>query len=220
LNGNSFDDEALLRRIRFKFQDGIIENAAFDSRLTIELDEELGLTAPTNIAPGLPDILAPNLRVVFCGINPGLRSAALGHHFAGRGNRFWKTIHLAGFTPEEIAPENGKSILTHRCGLTTAVERPTSRADELSRDEFERAALGLSAKIERYSPSYVAFLGKPAFSAIFDRKIVSWGKQDVLLGGSKTWVLPNPSGLNRSFRLDQLVRAYTELRIAVDGISK
>jgi TDG/mug DNA glycosylase family protein len=178
------------------------------------------LTATTNVPSGLPDILAPNLLVVFCGINPGLKSAALGHHFAGRGNRFWRTIHLAGFTKEEIAPENGELILAHRCGLTTAVERPTSRADELSRYEFERAASGLSAKIARYSPRYIAFLGKPAFSAIFRRNSVSWGRQDALLGGSETWVLPNPSGLNRSFRLDQLVRAYTELRIALDGISK
>jgi double-stranded uracil-DNA glycosylase len=178
------------------------------------------LTAPTNVTSGLRDILAPNLRVVFCGINPGLKSAALGHHFAGRGNRFWKTIHLAGFTQEEIAPENGEFVLAHRCGLTTAVERFTSRADELSRHEFEGAASSLSAKIALYSPRYVAFLGKPAFSAIFGINSVSWGKQDALLGGSETWVLPNPSGLNRSFRLDQLVRAYTELRIALDGVSE
>jgi TDG/mug DNA glycosylase family protein len=178
------------------------------------------LIESTNAIPGLRDILAPNLCVVFCGINPGLRSAVLGYHFAGRGNRFWKTIHLAGFTREQITPENGELVLTYRFGITSAVERPTSRADELTRDEFERAASGLSAKITRYSPKYVAFLGKPAFSAIFGRKLVSWGKQDALLGGSKTWVLPNPSGLNRSFRSDQLVRAYTELRIALDGVSE
>jgi TDG/mug DNA glycosylase family protein len=176
------------------------------------------LIAPANNLSGLRDILAPNLRVVFCGINPGLSSARLGHHFAGHGNRFWKTIYLAGFTREQIAPESGEMILAYGCGLTTAVERPTTRADELSRDEFERAALGLSAKIARYSPGYVAFLGKPAFTAMFDKRTVSWGKQDLVLGGSKTWVLPNPSGLNRSFRLDQLVRAYTELRIALDMI--
>ena len=167
-----------------------------------------------SVTPGLPDILAPNLRVVFCGINPGLTSATLGHHFAKRSNRFWKTIHLAGFTPKEIAPENSASILTYRCGLTTAVARPTSSANELSRDEFERAAVGLFAKIAHYSPRYVAFLGKAAFAAIFDRKLVEWGQQDVQIGGSKTWVLPNPSGLNRSFSLDQLVRAYKELRVA------
>jgi TDG/mug DNA glycosylase family protein len=165
----------------------------------------------------LKDILAPNLSVVFCGINPGLTAAATGHHFAARSNRFWKTIHLSGFTSEQIAPENDASILVYKFGLTTAVARPTSRADELSRDEFKSAASSLSAKITHYSRRYVAFLGKPAFAAIFGRKSVSWGRQDPLLGGSKTWVLPNPSGLNRSFRLDQLIAAYTELRIAVNG---
>ena len=176
--------------------------------------------ANSDVQLGLADILAPNLRVVFCGINPGLTSAVLGHHFAGRSNRFWKTIHLAGFTPQEIVPEHGESILTYRCGLTTAVARPTSRADELSRDEFARAASELSAKIARYSPGYVAFLGKAAFAAIFDMKLVEWGRQDVPLGGSKTWVLPNPSGLNRSFSLDQLVGAYRELRVALDRASR
>jgi double-stranded uracil-DNA glycosylase len=174
------------------------------------------VTEATRVIPGLPDILATNLRVVFCGINPGLKSAIVGHHFANRGNRFWRAIYLAGFTSERIAPENGEMILAYRCGLTTAVDRPTSRADELSRGEFESAASGLSAKMAHYSPQYVAFLGKPAFSAIFGRKSVPWGKQDVLLGGSKTWVLPNPSGLNRSFRLNDLVRAYAELRIALE----
>lgn len=178
------------------------------------------MAALASVTFGLRDILAPNLRVVFCGINPGLTSAVRGHHFAGRGNRFWKTIHLAGFTRNEIVPEQDESILAEGCGLTTAVPRPTSRADELSRDEFERAASGLSAKIAYYSPAYVAFLGKPAFSVIFGNRFVSWGKQDDLLGGSKTWVLPNPSRLNRAFRLDQLVRAYTELRLALDGVSK
>ena len=175
------------------------------------------LSASIEITPGLPDILAPNLRVVFCGINPGLTSAAQGRHFARRGNRFWRAIHLAGFTREEISPEHGKSILAEGCGLTTAVARPTSRADELSQDEFVRAAAALSAKIAHYTPNYVAFLGKAAFAAIFARKLVAWGKQDVLLGGSKTWVLPNPSGLNRSFSLNQLVRAYSELRIAEES---
>jgi double-stranded uracil-DNA glycosylase len=177
------------------------------------------LTTLTSASHGLQDILAPNLRVVFCGINPGLKSAAFGHHFAGRGNRFWKTIHLVGFTLEDIAQENGALVLAHQCGLTTAVERPTSRADELSRDEFERATSGLSAKIAHHSPRYVAFLGKAVVAELFGKKSVSWGKQDALLGGSKIWVLPNPSGLNRSFGLDQLVRAYTELRIALDGVS-
>jgi double-stranded uracil-DNA glycosylase len=168
----------------------------------------------------LQDVLAPHLRVIFCGINPSLRAATLGHHFAGRGNRFWKTIHRAGFTPEEIAPEDDASILAHGYGLTTAVERPTSHADELSREEFERAASSLSAKIACYSPEYVAFLGKAAFSAIFAKRSLSWGRQEERIGGAKTWVLPNPSGLNRSFSVDQLVRYYTELRIVLDGLPR
>jgi len=174
------------------------------------------LSVSTTTVTGLRDILAPNLGVVFCGINPGLSSAKLGHHFARPGNRFWKTLHLAGFTDEQIAPENGEMILTYGCGLTTAVNRATSRADELARDEFTQAATSLAAKIAYFAPSYVAFLGKPAFSAMFSIRQVSWGEQQVLLGGSKTWVLPNPSGLNRSFSLDDLVRAYTELRVTLD----
>jgi TDG/mug DNA glycosylase family protein len=174
------------------------------------------VTISVDAPRGLPDILAPNLRVVFCGINPGLRAAMLGHHFAGRGNRFWKAIYLAGFTPEQISPENDTWILVHNCGLTTAVKRPTSRADQLSQHDFERASLDLSTTIARYAPGYVAFLGKPAFAAIFNRKSVAWGMQEVRLAGSRTWVLPNPSGLNRSFSLNQLVGAYTELRIVLD----
>jgi len=171
---------------------------------------------PRNAPLGLQDIVAPNLRVVFCGINPGLRAASLGPHFSGRGNRFWRTIHRAGFTPKEISPEDDASLLAHGYGLTTVVERPTSRADELSLDEFLSAASCFLAKIARYHPQYVAFLGKPAFSAIFGKTSVSWGKQDERIGVSKTWVLPNPSGLNRSFNLEKLVRAYTELRTLLD----
>jgi mismatch-specific thymine-DNA glycosylase len=107
------------------------ENAASDSCWTLEVRRATQLNASMEVTPGLRDILATNLRVVFCGINPGLKSAVLGHHFAGRGNRFWKTIYLAGFTPEEITPEDGESILVHRCGLTTAVDRATSRAGSI-----------------------------------------------------------------------------------------
>lgn len=183
-------------------------------RKVIDGTNKVTQSTPTN--PVLRDLLAADLRVVFCGINPGYTSAEQGLHFARRGNRFWKAIHLAGFTPQEITPKDDEQILAYRCGLTTAVARPTSRADQISRDEFVHAAAGLSTKIAYYSPEYVAFLGKAAFAAIFDKKLVSWGRQDDLLGGSKTWVLPNPSGLNRSFRLDRLVRAYSEFRVVLD----
>ncbi len=161
--------------------------------------------------PPLPDILAPGLDVVFCGINPGMRAAATGHHFMGRSNRFWKTVHLSGFTPELIDPLDDRKILGHRCGLTTVVERPTARADELLRNEFMLASATLHKKIEQLKPRCLAFLGKPAYQAISGRPSLAWGKQAETFGGAMVWLLPNPSGLNRGFSLDALVQAYREL---------
>jgi TDG/mug DNA glycosylase family protein len=164
----------------------------------------------------LQDLLRKDLNVVFCGINPGLSSAQLGHHFSSRSNRFWRVLYLSGFTPHLIQPENDRTILQYRCGLTTAVERPTVRASELRRDEFHEASEGLERKVRRYCPRYIAFLGKPAFAAMFRQRSVDWGRQPVTLAGAQVWVLPNPSGLNRAFSLDALVSAYRDLRIASD----
>ena len=168
------------------------------------------------MAGPLSDILAKDLAVVFCGINPGLSAAAAGHHFVGRGNRFWRVIHLAGFTPAEIRPENDRTILRYRCGLTTVVERPTARADQLSAQEFAAAAGQFEQKIARYAPRFVAFLGKAAYAALSDRREIAWGSQTAALGGAAVWVLPNPSGRNRAFSLDQLVSAYGALYQAAD----
>jgi TDG/mug DNA glycosylase family protein len=162
----------------------------------------------------LPDIIRPGLKVVFCGLNPGASAAAGGHHFIGRSNRFWRVLHLAGFTPDEMRPEKDRELLTYRCGLTTAVERATTRADELSKHEFIASASKLRRKIGRYAPRYIAFLGKAAYSAISEQRDVAWGRQEEAFGGAIVWLLPNPSGLNRSFSLGDLVRAYTELRVA------
>jgi double-stranded uracil-DNA glycosylase len=159
----------------------------------------------------LPDILASGLNVVFCGINPGMRSASLGQHFAGRSNRFWRVLHLSGFTPELMLPENANSLLGYRCGLTSAVERPTTSASDLKKNEFIEARPGLERKIRRYAPRYIAFLGKPASSAIFNRRELSWGRQPDRFGGANVWVLPNPSGLNFAFPLESLITAYREL---------
>ncbi|MFL9877727.1 G/U mismatch-specific DNA glycosylase [Herbaspirillum rhizosphaerae] len=167
------------------------------------------------VEPTLPDILAPGLDVIFCGINPGMRAAETGHHFMGRSNRFWKTMHLSGFTPSLIDPLDDRKILEHRCGLTTVVERPTARADELLRDEFISSSATLREKIERLKPRCVAFLGKPAYQVISGNPKVAWGKQAELFGGAMVWLLPNPSGLNRGFSLDDLVQAYEELRRAI-----
>jgi len=161
---------------------------------------------------GLPDIFAPHLSVVFCGVNPGIRSAALGQHFAGRGNRFWTVMHLAGFTPERIEPPHARALLRYGCGLTTVVERPTRRADQLARHEFVDAAAKLERKIERYAPRCIAFLGKVAYAAIVNQRTVRWGAQSTLFGRAAVWILPNPSGLNRAFQIDDLVKAYQELR--------
>ncbi|MBK5529725.1 G/U mismatch-specific DNA glycosylase [Pseudomonas sp. TH08] len=162
----------------------------------------------------LNDILDKDLSVIFCGINPGLLAAAQGHHFAGRGNRFWRTLHLAGFTPEEICPENDRTILQYHCGLTAVVDRPTARADQLSRHEFDTAAAAFEQKIIHCAPDFVAFLGKAAFAALSGQREVQWGRQDSTFGGAAVWVLPNPSGRNLAFTQEQLVTAYQALRLA------
>ena len=168
-------------------------------------------------AEALPDIIAGHLAVVFCGINPGMTAAAAGHHFACRSNRFWRVIHLAGFTPEEIRPENDRTILDYQCGLTAVVDRPTARADQLSVQEFIAAAAHFEQKIGRYAPRFVAFLGKAAYAALSGQRDVAWGAQPVCFGGAAVWVLPNPSGRNRSFSLDRLVGAYRQLHVAASA---
>jgi TDG/mug DNA glycosylase family protein len=159
----------------------------------------------------LTDIIAKDLKVLFCGINPGLKSALDGHHFSGRSNRFWKVLHQAGFTPKQIEPKNDTTILTLGYGLTTAVARPTTRADELSKDEFKDSITIFKNKIEEFRPQYIAFLGKAAYKAFSGKKQISWGLQDDDFCGAKVWILPNPSGLNRGFTLDDLVNHYGEL---------
>jgi TDG/mug DNA glycosylase family protein len=167
----------------------------------------------------LPDILAKNLSVIFCGINPGQTSATMGQHFVNRSNRFWRVLHLSGFTPEQIRPEDDQTILKHGYGLTTAVARPTRRASELSREELARAVATLERKITDHAPCNVAFLGKAAYAAIVKNPKISWGAQSAPFAGTPVWVLPNPSGLNRNFNLDALVAAYRELRMTLPTIA-
>ena len=166
----------------------------------------------------LVDLLAEDLDVLFCGINPALSAARAGHHFSSPSNRFWAVLHLAGFTPHRIRPEEDHSIVHHGYGLTAAVERPTVRASELASHEFRAATAALQEKVRRYRPRFMAFLGKPAFAAIYRQRTVAWGRQGLTLGGAEVWVLPNPSGLNRAFTLDALVSAYRELREASQAL--
>ena len=158
------------------------------------------IKANENAVSGLPDILEPGLSVVFCGINPGMRSAVVGQHFANRTNRFWRVLHRAGFTPDEILPQHSARLLSYGCGLTSAVERPTVSASHLKRSDFLSARQSLEQKVLRYAPGHFAFLGKPAYAAMFNQRTLSWGRQPTPIGQTTVWVLPNPSGLNRDSR--------------------
>jgi TDG/mug DNA glycosylase family protein len=164
-----------------------------------------------------PDVLAAGLDVIFCGINPASSAAADGHNFSNGSNRFWATLQLAGFTDRRLRPEDERQLLRYGCGITAVVARPTSTAVEVASDEFREARPLFEAKLRRYRPRVVAFLGKRALSAMLSTSNVGWGRQPLEFAGATAWVLPNPSGLNRSFTLDALVRAYTELHSAVSA---
>ncbi|AUU99581.1 G/U mismatch-specific DNA glycosylase [Phytobacter ursingii] len=156
------------------------------------------------------DILAPGLRVVFCGINPGKSSAHTGFHFAHPGNRFWKVIHQAGFTETLLRPEDEHHLLDTRCGITMLVERPTVQASDVGLHELRTGGRELIRKIEDYQPAALAILGKKAFEQAFSIRGVPWGRQNFTIRVTQVWVLPNPSGLNRA-TLEKLVQVYREL---------
>jgi double-stranded uracil-DNA glycosylase len=162
-----------------------------------------------------PDVLAPGLDVVFCGVNPASSAAAHGHNFSNPSNRFWTVLHLAGFTDVRLRAEDERRLLTYGCGVTAVVTRPTPTAAEVPLEEFRAARPFFEAKMRRCQPRAVAFLGKRALSAMLSTRDVAWGRQPTDVAGATAWVLPNPSGLNRGFDLDALVRAYAELRTAV-----
>jgi double-stranded uracil-DNA glycosylase len=164
---------------------------------------------------GLTDIISTSLNVVFCGINPGMRSAAVGLPFANRTNRFWRVLHLAGFTARQLEPEEAPLLLDFGCGLTSAVARPTVSATHLRRADYIAARPLFERKIAKYRPRYLAFLGKPAVSVFLNQRNISWGLQPATLDGSAVWVLPNPSGLNCAFTIGMLTDAYRELFEAV-----
>jgi double-stranded uracil-DNA glycosylase len=160
----------------------------------------------------VPDVIAPGLDVLFCGINPGLYSGAVGHHFARPGNRFWRTLHGAGFTDRVLSPFEEDQLLVEGLGITNLVERATGGADELSADELRAGARRLLRKVRRYRPTVVAFLGLSAYRVAFGRPAAAPGPQPEKLGGTGVWLLPNPSGLNAHYQLPDLVRAFRDLR--------
>ncbi len=159
----------------------------------------------------VPELLAPGLRVVFCGINPSLYSAAVGHHFARPGNRFWPTLFAAGFTERRLSPFEDADMLRRGFGLTNLVPRATARADELDDAELVAGGRSLLRKLRKYRPRFIAFLGVSAYRTAFGRPRAALGRQPETLAGCTPWVLPSPSGLNAHYRLDDLGRLYAEL---------
>jgi TDG/mug DNA glycosylase family protein len=149
--------------------------------------------------------------VLFVGINPGLYSAATGHHFARPGNRFWPALQLAGFTPKQLHPSEQERLLEHGYGITNLVNRGTATADELAAEEFVAGRKRLAAKVRRYRPKVVAFLGVGAYCHAFACKQATVGPQPERFEGAEVWLLPNPSGLNANYQLPQLVKLFRRL---------
>ena len=157
------------------------------------------------------------LRVLFVGINPGLYSGAVGHHFARPGNRFWKALHGAGFTPRVLSPFDERELLEHGLGITNIVGRATARADQLARDELRTGAGRVTRKVRERAPRVVAFLGVTAYRSAFDIPGATVGSRAERIGTSEVWVLPNPSGLNAHYQLPALIAEFGALREAASG---
>ena len=162
----------------------------------------------------LPDVIAPNLAILFCGINPGLYTAAVQQHFGRPGNRFWPTLHKAGFTPRLFAPSEQYELLKLGIGITNVVARATAAADELTRGELIEGGQILERKVRKYTPGYLAVVGVGAYRTAFGRPKAKLGLQEEAIGETRIWVLPNPSGLNANYQQAELVALYAELRKA------
>lgn len=165
----------------------------------------------------VPDVIAPGLRVLFCGINPSLYTAVVGHHFARPGNRFWPALHQAGFTTERLRPDQSDLLLAAGYGITNIVARATATADQLTPAELKEGGRVLEAKVRAYAPQWVAVLGVGAYRTAWARLAATTGPQPEGLGGAGLWVLPNPSGLNAHYTLPALAREFAALRTALEG---
>jgi double-stranded uracil-DNA glycosylase len=163
----------------------------------------------------VPDVIALQLRVLFCGINPGLYTAAVGHHFARPGNRFWPALHASGFTDRLLSPHEERALLKDGYGITNVVARATATAAELSDEEFVEGGRRLRSKVLRLRPRFLAVLGVGAYRTAFGEPYARLGRQRETIGETVVWVLPNPSGLNAHYRLRDLARLFGELRRAV-----
>lgn len=163
------------------------------------------------------DVIATDLKVLFCGINPGLYTAAVGHHFARPGNRFWPALYYSGFTPRLMSPFEEKELLKLGLGITNIVDRATANASELSRGELKKGSLILIDKVIQFKPKVIAVLGIASYRWAFDKPKANTGKQKEKIGSSSVWVLPNPSGINANYLMDDLVAEFVKLRKIVDS---
>lgn len=161
------------------------------------------------------DVIAPDLRVLFCGINPGLYTAAVGHHFARPGNRFWPALYASGFTDRLLSPFDERELLKDGYGITNVVARTTATADLLTKDEIVAGGKKLRAKVLRYRPKVLAVLGLGAYRTAFNQPKAVVGRQEELIGNTVLWVLPNPSGLNANYQAADLAKLFRELKDAV-----
>ncbi|MFE7979400.1 G/U mismatch-specific DNA glycosylase [Streptomyces shenzhenensis] len=162
----------------------------------------------------VPDVAADGLRVLFCGINPGLLTAATGHHFARPGNRFWPVLQLSGFTPRLLKPSEQQELLAYGLGITNVVARATARADELSAAEYVEGGRLLAAKVTRLRPRWLAVVGVTAYRAAFGERRAQVGPQERRIGDTRVWVLPNPSGLNAHWTVATMAEEFGRLREA------
>jgi TDG/mug DNA glycosylase family protein len=168
----------------------------------------------------VPDVIGPGLRVLFCGINPGLYSEAVGHHFARPGNRFWRVLAEAGFTDGVLRPDDDRELLALGLGITNLVARASAQASELGADELREGARRLAAKVRRHRPAVVAFLGMGAYRTAFGRPRATIGLQPEAVGGVRVWLLPNPSGAQARYQLADMVDAFGALRDHVDQVDR
>lgn len=168
----------------------------------------------------MPDVVADGLRVLFCGINPGLMTAVTGHHFARPGNRFWPVLHLSGFTPRLLEPSEQDALPSYGLGITNVVARASARADELTAEEYRAGGRLLVEKVARLRPRWLAVVGVTAYRTAFDERKARVGPQERTFGGTRVWVLPNPSGLNAHWTARTMAEEYARLRVAAEERSQ
>ncbi|QKV97418.1 G/U mismatch-specific DNA glycosylase [Streptomyces sp. NA02950] len=164
----------------------------------------------------VPDVVADGLRVLFCGINPGLMTAATGHHFARPGNRFWPVLHASGFTPRRLDPSEQGELVRYGLGITNVVSRASARADELSDEEYREGGRILEEKVLRLRPRWLAVAGVTAYRIAFGDKRAAIGPQTRTIGETRIWALPNPSGLNAHWTLATMAEEFGRLRTAAE----